>query len=276
MIPSRFLIGVDSDGTAFDSMNHKHLDALIPAALEVWRMEREVANRFTEIYKSVNLYSATRGINRFPGLLEVFERLKKEYPNGKNMPELDMLREYVNENSRYSTASLQDWMIEHPSSELSKVLAWSIRANVIIARACEGILPYEGVIEALAEAGEKATVAVVSAAVKEELEKDWIFAGLMSHVDVMMGQEDGFKPEQLQRAIDLSGADYVLMIGDAEMDAEAARAVDGMFYPIVPGKEAECWQTFRDEVLPMFLKGQYGKEEEAKYYEPMKAMLKEE
>ena len=35
MLPSRFLIGVDSDGTAFDSMNIKHLDAFIPAALLV-------------------------------------------------------------------------------------------------------------------------------------------------------------------------------------------------------------------------------------------------
>ena len=33
MNPSQWLIGVDSDGTAFDSMNIKHLDAFIPAAL---------------------------------------------------------------------------------------------------------------------------------------------------------------------------------------------------------------------------------------------------
>lgn len=68
MIPSAFLIGVDSDGTAFDSMNIKHLDAFIPAALEIWPMSDEIGKRFTEIEKTVNLFSSLRGINRYPGL----------------------------------------------------------------------------------------------------------------------------------------------------------------------------------------------------------------
>ena len=78
MLPSRYLIGVDSDGTAFDSMNIKHLDAFIPAALEIWPMREEIAARFTEIEKTVNLFSSLRGINRYPGLLEAFERLEME------------------------------------------------------------------------------------------------------------------------------------------------------------------------------------------------------
>ena len=80
MKPSRFLIGIDSDGTAFDSMNIKHLDAFIPAELEIWPMREAVAGRFAEIEKTVNLFSSLRGINRYPGLLEAFERLETEFP----------------------------------------------------------------------------------------------------------------------------------------------------------------------------------------------------
>ena len=73
MQTTQFLIGVNSDGTAFDSMNRKHLRAFIKAALAEWPMRGEVAAQFKEIERHVNLFSPLRGINRFPGLLEVFE-----------------------------------------------------------------------------------------------------------------------------------------------------------------------------------------------------------
>ena len=92
MLHAPFLIGVDSDGTAFDSMNIKHLDAFIPAALEIWPMRPEVADRFAEIEKKVNLFSATRGVNRFPGLLQAFEALENEYPEEAALPSLQDLR----------------------------------------------------------------------------------------------------------------------------------------------------------------------------------------
>lgn len=274
MIPSRFLIGVDSDGTAFDSVNHKHLEAFIPAAMEIWTMEGEVADKFVEIYKQVNLYSDLRGTNRFPALLETFEQLERIYPEDPELPDLEPLRAFVQGAPRYSTFSLQDWMTKHPSSALSKVLAWSIRSNVLIARACEGLMPYEGVQEALKEAGKRAAIAVISAASREELEKDWVFGGLMRHVDIMMGQEDGLKPDQLKKAMALSSAASALMLGDANQDAVAAHEAGALFYPIIPGREADCWQVFRTEVLPLFLAGKYDAAKEAEYLKTMKDAMK--
>ena len=201
MLPSRFLIGVDSDGTAFDSMNLKHLDAFIPAALEIWPMPEKWADRFAEIEKDVNLYSSLRGINRFPGLLEAFRRLEDEVParEGAFLPDLYDLEEYIAGESRYSPATLRAWMEKHPSPELEKVLSWSDRADVLFARACEGIEPFPGVREALAEAHVHAAVAVISAAAKSGLEKDWTSAGLSPSVDLLMSQEDGSKAEQLKK-----------------------------------------------------------------------------
>ena len=117
MVASTYLIGVDSDGTAFDSMNIKHLDAFIPAALEIWPMPAGMADRFTQIEKVVNLFSSRRGINRFPGLLEAFERLEKEFPGAKELPDLADLWAYIAGESKYSPATLKAWMDKYPSRE---------------------------------------------------------------------------------------------------------------------------------------------------------------
>ena len=274
MIPAAFLIGIDSDGTAFDSMNIKHLDAFIPAALEIWPMGAEAAARFTEIEKTVNLFSSLRGINRFPGLLEAFERLEKEFPEEKGLPLLDDLRAYLEGTTRYSPATLKAWMEDHPSGELERVLAWSDRADELFAKACEGLMPYPGVREAVEKAWPSAAIAVVSSAAKAGLEKDWAAGGLTPYVDCMMSQEDGSKTAQLRKAMSLCGDNVkALMLGDTDSDGVSAHEAGALFYPIMPGDEAASWKRFGEEILPLFLAGKYGPEEEAKYYGKLKQFL---
>ena len=48
MSDKKFFIGIDSDGTAFDSMTIKHTDSFIPAMFSVWGMEG-VRERAAEI-----------------------------------------------------------------------------------------------------------------------------------------------------------------------------------------------------------------------------------
>ena len=274
MLPSRFLIGIDSDGTAFDSMNIKHLDAFIPAALEIWPMPAEMASRFTEIEKTVNLFSSLRGINRFPGLLEAFERLEREFPGAAELPALADLRAYIAGESKYSPATLRAWMTAHPSADLEKVLAWSDRADELFSRACEGLMPYPGVREAMAEAHPSAAIAVVSSAARAGLEKDWAAGGLMPWVDFLMSQEDGSKTAQLQKA--MAGCEpgvRALMLGDTDSDGISAHEAGALFYPIMPGDEEQSWRRFRQEILPLFLSGQYTEAEEEKYYRQLKDML---
>ena len=274
MFPSRFLIGVDSDGTAFDSMNIKHLDAFIPAALEIWPMSAETAAQFTEIEKVVNLFSSLRGINRFPGLLEAFERLEEVCPDEKNLPDLTDLRAYIAGETKYSPATLNRWLESHPSAELERVLAWSDRADALFTKACEGLMPYPGVREALAEAHQTAAVAVISSAAKAGLENDWAAGGLTACVDLLMSQEDGSKTAQLLKAKAQCGEDVsALMLGDTDSDGIAAHEAGAMFYPIMPGDEEASWRRFLRDILPLFLAGKYDAAEEAKYYGQLKAML---
>ena len=275
MINAHFLIGVDSDGTAFDSMNRKHLEAFIPAALEIWPMSPAVAERFTEIEKTVNLFSSTRGINRFPGLLAVFEQLRECFPEERNLPATEDLRTYINAESKYSPVTLKRWMEAHPSEELEKVLQWSERADVLFSAACEGLAPYDGVREALTEARKGgAAVAVVSSAARKGLEKDWAAGGLISCVDLLMSQEDGSKTAQLLLAAGQCAEDVkILMLGDTDGDGEAAHAAGALFYPIMPGSETDSWDHFRKVILPQFLAGKYDAAEERKYGDKLQALL---
>lgn len=274
MQTAQFLIGVNSDGTAFDSMNRKHLTAFIKAALKEWPMRGEVAAQFKEIERHVNLFSPLRGINRFPGLLEVFERLKKIFPDAKNLPDLTDLRAYIAAETTYSTNTLREYMLKHPSFQLSKVLNWSNQADVLFSESCEGLMPFPGVKEALEDASKSARIAVISSAAKEELEKDWVYGGLMPYVDMMMSQENGSKAQQLRTAIAcLSDEVNTLMVGDTESDAQAAYEVGARFYPIIPTREEACWTRFRADVLPAFLKGAYSEADEKKYYSELKTLM---
>ena len=168
MIPSRFLICVDSSGTAFDTMNIKHTQAFIPAALEIWPMTGRVAERFTAIEKAVNLFSSMRGINRYPGLVEVFDLLAAGFPGHPEIPDMTDLREFLVTETTYSYDTLKKWVKAHPSKDLEKVLAWSERADALFAEATKGLKPYPLVRESLEIAGRSAMIAIVDGCTPEE------------------------------------------------------------------------------------------------------------
>lgn len=248
---THFLLGIDSDGTAFDSMNIKHKDAFIPAALEIWPMRTEAAERFSQIEQDINLYSEFRGINRFPGLLMTMERLTAEYPSV--FPDLTDLRRYVQHEKNHSSKTLAMWIQSHPSPFLDRVLAWSERADALFERSCKNIKPFDGVSEALQMAFPHACVAVISSAAKNSITRDWAANGLAEFVDVLMSQEDGGKQQQLEKAMTFCSQPVrSLMVGDTQMDKKAALAAGSVFFLICPGKERISWKKLTDHVLDDF------------------------
>jgi len=260
MLNSHFFIGVDSDGTAFDSMNLKHLQAFIPAAEAIWSFEGDEA-LFAQTEREVNLTSALRGINRFPGLLEVFQRMRTQKTS--HVPDLQDFSAYIQAETIYSNATLKAWIASHPSAELEKVLQWSLLSDQLFAQACEHIRPFPHTAQALKAASEKAVVGVISSASSESISRDWKNCGLLPFVDVLMSQQDGNKREQLRTAMSRCCAPVsALMLGDTLGDAKAAQEAGARFYPIVPGTEDADWVRFEREILPAFLAGRYGDEEE--------------
>ena len=62
-----YLICVDSDGCAVDTMDIKHFRCFGPCMVEEWNLQ-EWKDAILERWNEINLYSLTRGINRFLGL----------------------------------------------------------------------------------------------------------------------------------------------------------------------------------------------------------------
>ena len=77
-----FLVCVDSDGCAMNTMEIKHRRSFGPKIIEVWGLEEDRA-KILDLWNDLNLYASTRGINRFKGLAALFEQL---HAMGKTIP----------------------------------------------------------------------------------------------------------------------------------------------------------------------------------------------
>lgn len=254
MSDKKFFIGIDSDGTAFDSMTIKHTDSFIPAMFEVWGLDG-VRERVTEIEQYINLYSKDRGINRFPGLLKTFEKMIEEGIFDKDVSDLDA---FVNSGRGFSTKALEDFIKETGSEFLKEVLAWNNLSDELFAENCKDIQPFNFVKQVLSKAQDKATIGVISSASKEGLETDWKGGGIAQYASVILGKENGSKKEQLKsEAEGKYDKEKILMIGDAIGDLEAAKSIDALFYPIIAGEEEKSWERFYEEALDVFFNGKY-------------------
>src|SRR5215831_2133350 len=71
-----FLVGIDSDGCAFDTMELKHKECFIPQIINHYGLQG-VSKYAREAAEFVNLYSKSRGANRFPALVEQLDWLSR-------------------------------------------------------------------------------------------------------------------------------------------------------------------------------------------------------
>lgn len=254
MSDKKFFIGIDSDGTAFDSMTIKHTDSFIPAMLKVWDL-KGVEKRTAEIEQYINLYSKNRGINRFPGLYMTFQQMKKENIFDEDISSLD---EFIKSGKGFSTKALEEFINENDSDFLKKVLEWNNLSDKLFAENCKDIQPFKFVKESLEKAKDKAVIGVISSATKEGLVTDWTGGGIAQYASVILGKENGNKKEQLKKeAFGKYENINILMIGDAIGDMEAAKSIDALFYPIIAGEEEKSWERFYNESLDKFLQGEY-------------------
>ena len=97
------------------------------------------------------------------------------------------------------------------------------------------------------------------------LDREWNEHGLAPYVMCLCGQERGSKREQIRR---VSEGKYkpgrILMIGDSPGDLAAADANRALFFPVVPGHEAESWKELADSGLANFFAGGFAGEYQKK------------
>ena len=267
-----FFVGLDSDGCVFDGMEIKHKECFCPAWIKHFGLQ-PISRRARSAWERVNLYSATRGTNRFKAIVLALDQLAAQ---GAAVPPMEGLRRWVQTETQLGTPALMRAVSETHDPDLAAVLAWNTEVNQRIEEMCVGVPPFEGAREAIALAAERADVMVVSQASADALEREWAEHGLIRHVRLLAGQEMGSKAEHLQYA---TAGKYdpgkVLMVGDALGDRDAALSNGVRFFPIVPGSEEQSWRRFSAEGLPRLLEGRFDANYQAALLGELAAVLKD-
>lgn len=251
-----YLICVDSDGCAMDTMDIKHIRCFGPCMVEEWGLsewESPVLDRWNEI----NLYTMTRGINRYKGLAMALKEIDEAYTEIEG---LDVLEKWVENSDELSNPALERAIEKNDNVALRKALYWSKKVNERInALPFDEKKPFEGVKEGLAYAHQYADIAIVSSANFQAVKEEWELYGLLDYADIILAQDTGSKAYCIQELVK-KGYDktHVLMTGDAPGDHMAAKKNDVFYYPILVRHEKESWIEFRETAVAKLLEGSYG------------------
>lgn len=273
-----FLVCIDSDGCAFDTMEIKHKECFCPAYIEYFGLQA-VSKYARDAWDFANLYSRYRGIHRLLSLLKALEVLaerREVQERHFTPPALTELRSYVQQGLPLSNAGLQSYLDQHPDAQdIRTALEWSVEVNRRVGRMVHGVPPFPHMRESLEKLSLHADIVIVSATQQLALEREWGEHNLLPLVSAVKGQESGSKKEIIAALRGDYGPNHVLMIGDAPGDLEAARANDALFYPICPDQEAESWAAFA-QCMDAFLNGSYAGAMEAEQIAHFETLLPDE
>lgn len=249
-----FLICIDSDGCVMNTMDVKHMRCFGPCLVYEWDLG-EYRDEIIRLWRKVNLLSVSRGVNRFQGLAKVLKSIHENYT------EVEGLEEYLRWTE--STQELSDKSLEEAYAKtenicMKKALDWSRLVNQSMAMVSDTKKPpFEGTEDALRLAREYADIVILTAANRQEINKEWEVFELAQYTDLLMSQETGRKEECLKTLLEKGyERDHVLMVGDAPADLAAAQGAGVLFYPILAYQERESWEKF-SKALECFTEGRY-------------------
>lgn len=267
-----FLICIDSDGCAIDTMDIKHIKCFGPCMITEWDLE-EWREPILDSWNEVNLYTLTRGINRFKGLAVALTEINDKYIKIEG---LDEFLKWTEETLELSNESLEK-EIEKTRNNICirKALEWSRAVNKSIDLLSEEEkCPFEGVKEAIIEAKKIADIAIVSSANEKAVLDEWSHNGLLENVDIVLTQNVGSKAYCISKLIEKGyNRRNVLMVGDALGDLKAAESNEVLYYPIMVKKEKESWNRFTREALKKFVDNSYMGEYQEKVINEFKSNL---
>ncbi len=238
-----YLVCVDSDGCVMDTMNCKHFHCFGPCMVDEWELG-EWKDAILERWNEINLFSMTRGINRFKGLAMALGEIDQKY---KPIPGIRALQHWAETAPALSNDGAAKAAAEAADPEakriLEKALSWSKAVNAAIVKLPEELkVPYEGAKEGLAAAHQFADVAMVSSANRDAVEEEWGKFGLLQHTDIVLAQDVGSKAACIREMLKFGyDANKVLMVGDAPGDCDAAEKNGVHYYPILVNHEKESW-----------------------------------
>jgi phosphoglycolate phosphatase-like HAD superfamily hydrolase len=262
----KFFVGLDSDGCVFDSMEIKQKECFTPMFIKHFHLQ--AASKYArEAWEFVNLYSKSRGCNRFHALslaLNLLRERKEVIARGVAIADTKSLDEWTAQEPRPSNETLAD-EVKSGNAALEPVLVWSRAINAAVEDIVHGVPPFPKVRECLDKLSKQADAMVISQTPGDALRREWAEHKIDSQVRLIAGQEMGTKTEHLKfAACGKYPVQNILMVGDAPGDQKAAKSNGVLFYPIVPYHEEESWQRLLSEGLPRFFAGQFKGEYEGR------------
>ena len=254
------IVCIDSDGCVFDTMTVKQIKFFHGRIIEIWELE-SVETCVRQVAEFVNLFSQTRGTNRFLALAMMFDMLAEHQDiidSGLTMPTLPDLKAFIASGTPLSQGALETEVGRTNSEELTTIVKWSKAVNADIDTKMGRIPPFEWAIKALNKIEHTSDAIVVSQTPEAALVKEWHENELSDYVSVIAGQELGTKTVHIELATKGKyDATSVMMIGDAPGDLRAAKANKSCFYPVNPGDEERSWERFCTEAYGKFMDGTY-------------------
>ncbi len=271
-----YLVGIDSDGCAFDTMEVKHKECFIPNIIKHYQLAG-VSKYAREAAEFVNLYSKSRGINRFPALIQTLEWLKDRAEVRARGIEIRIapgLVQWIQRETKLANPALEKEVQASGDADLQQALVWSKAVNETIEKVVHHVPPFPYVRECLEKLAPRADLFVVSATPNEALTREWQEHDLAKYVMAICGQEVGTKKESLTNAKKYPPG-HTLMIGDAPGDQQAAEANGALFFPINPGAEDASWKRLYDEGIDRFFAGTFAGKYQQQLLEEFHAYLPE-
>ena len=243
-----YLVCVDSDGCAMDTMNCKHIHCFGPCMVAEWGLQ-QWEDAILRRWNVINLFQMTRCINRFKGLAMALSEINDRYTAIPGVAALVDWAANAPALSNDAVAAAAEAAEDEASRLcLQKALSWSKAVNAAINTLPEELkIPYAGAREGLAAAAVFADVAVVSSANRDAVEEEWSKHGLLEHTDILLAQDCGSKAHCISEMLKF-GYDpaKVLMVGDAPGDCDAAESNGVWYYPILVRSEEESWRELRE------------------------------
>ena len=238
-----YLVCVDSDGCVMDTMNCKHFHCFGPCMVTEWGLD-EWKEEILDRWNIINLFSMTRGINRFKGLAMALKEIDGKYTK---ITGVDALVHWADTAPALSNDGVIKAAAEAADADaklvFEKALSWSKAVNAAIVELPEELkVPYAGAKEGLAAAHSFADVAMVSSANRDAVEEEWGKFGLLEHTDIVLAQDVGSKAACIAAMLKFGyDLDKVVMVGDAPGDCDAAEKNNVYYYPILVNHEKESW-----------------------------------
>ena len=249
-----FLVCIDSDGCAIDSMTIKHVVAFGPAFIKTFKLEKYERELLDE-WNRINLYSLTRGINRFQGLMAIIEFVNKKY--NIYFDDQELFFTFVTTSDELSNAKLALQSELTPSKTISLALVWSNKVNESIKK-----LPkfhsFKYVREVLEELSKFADLVGVSSANKDAVIREWKEENLYSYFSYVACQDEGTKEAIIAKALEKGyEKDHSFMIGDAKGDLIASKNNNIYFLPIIPKREESCFKRILENYVDLIKSNRY-------------------